>query len=103
MICCAADTRASYYAVFCYAQRNQVPGALASFFHLSVLHVIAYTEEISGYVSKITKARFCRLGLHIFVEKHRRSTTAPAFFVSICKPIQHNCIFQTLVTHPSSD
>jgi hypothetical protein len=39
--------------------------------------------------------------MHIFVEKPRRSTTAPVFFASICKPIQHNCIFQTLETHPS--
>jgi hypothetical protein len=45
------------------------------------------------YVSKITKAHFRRLDLHIFVEKSRRSTTAPVFFVSICKPIQQNCIF----------
>jgi hypothetical protein len=55
-----------------------------------------------GCVSKITKAHFRRLDLHIFVEKPRRSTTAPAFFVSICKPIQQNCIFQTLETHPRS-
>jgi hypothetical protein len=39
--------------------------------------------------------------LHILVEKPRRSTTAPVFFASICKPIQQNCIFQTLETHPS--
>jgi hypothetical protein len=39
--------------------------------------------------------------MHIFVEKPRRSTTAPAFFVSIRKPIQQNCIFQTLETHPN--
>jgi hypothetical protein len=55
-----------------------------------------------GCVSKITKAHYRRLDLHIFVEKPRRSTTAPVFFVSICKPIQHNCIFQTLETHPSN-
>jgi hypothetical protein len=54
-----------------------------------------------GCVSKITKAHYRRLDLHILVEKPRRSTTAPAFFVSICKPIQQNCIFQTLETHPS--
>jgi hypothetical protein len=53
-----------------------------------------------GCVSKIAKAYFRRPDLHIFVEKPRRSTTMPVFFVSICKPIQHNCIFQTLVTHP---
>jgi hypothetical protein len=46
-----------------------------------------------GCVSKITKAHFRRLGMHIFVEKPRRSTTAPAFIASICKPIQQNCIF----------
>jgi hypothetical protein len=46
-----------------------------------------------GCVSKITKAHFRRLDLHIFVEKPRRSTTAPAFFASICEPIQQNCIF----------
>jgi hypothetical protein len=55
-----------------------------------------------GYVSKITKAQFRRLDLHILVEKPRRSTTAPVFFVSICKPIQQNCIFQTLETQPSN-
>jgi hypothetical protein len=38
--------------------------------------------------------------MHIFVEKPRRSTTALVFFVSICKPIQQNCIFLTLETHP---
>jgi hypothetical protein len=32
-----------------------------------------------GYVSKITKAQFRRLDLHILVEKPRRSTTAPVF------------------------
>jgi hypothetical protein len=53
-----------------------------------------------GNVSKITKAHFRRLDMHIFVGKPRRSTTAPVFFVSICKPIQQNCIFQTLETHP---
>jgi hypothetical protein len=46
-----------------------------------------------GCVSKITKAHFRRLDMHIFVEKPRRSTTAPAFIASICKPIQQNCIF----------
>jgi hypothetical protein len=40
--------------------------------------------------------------LHILVEKPRRSTTAPAFFASICKPIQQNCIFQTLETQPAA-
>jgi hypothetical protein len=40
--------------------------------------------------------------LQILVEKPRRSTTAPVFFVSICKPIQQNGIFQTLETHPRS-
>jgi hypothetical protein len=54
-----------------------------------------------GCVSIITKAHFRRLDMHIFVEKPRRSTTAPAFIASICKPLQHNCIFQTLETHPS--
>jgi hypothetical protein len=39
--------------------------------------------------------------MHIFVKKPRRSTTAPAFIASICKPIQHNCIFQAFETHPS--
>jgi hypothetical protein len=58
-------------------------------------------KQMLGCVSKITKAHFRRLNLHIFVEKPRRSTTAPAFFVSICKPIQQNCIVQTLETHPS--
>jgi len=38
--------------------------------------------------------------LHIFVKKPRSSTTASAFFASICKLIWQNCIFQTLVTHP---
>jgi hypothetical protein len=57
---------------------------------------------LSGSVSKITKAHYRRLGKHIFVEKPRRSTTAPVFFVSICKPIQQNGIFQTLETHPRS-
>jgi hypothetical protein len=38
--------------------------------------------------------------LLVFVKKPRRSTTAPVFFVSICKPIQQNCIFQALETHP---
>jgi hypothetical protein len=51
-----------------------------------------------GGVSKIRKAHFRRLNLHILVEKPHRRTTAPAFFVSICKPIQQNCIFQTLET-----
>jgi hypothetical protein len=46
------------------------------------------------------KAHLCRLNLHTPVEKHRRSTTAPAFFASICKPVQQNCIFQTLETPP---
>jgi hypothetical protein len=59
------------------------------------------TGAILGCVSKITKAQFRRLDLHILVEKPRRSTTAPVFFVSICKPIQQNCIFQTLETHPN--
>jgi hypothetical protein len=54
-----------------------------------------------GCVSKITKAHYRRSGLHIFVEKPRCSTTAPVFFVSIRKPIQQNCIFQTLETHPN--
>jgi hypothetical protein len=49
--------------------------------------------ELLGCVSEITKAHFRRLDLHILVEKSRRSTTAPAFFASICKPIQQNCIF----------
>jgi hypothetical protein len=39
--------------------------------------------------------------MYIFVEKPRRSTTAPVFFALICKPIQQTCIFQTLETHPS--
>jgi Flp pilus assembly CpaF family ATPase len=43
---------------------------------------------VLGRVSKIRKAHFRRLNLHILVEKPRRSTTAPAFFASICKPIQ---------------
>jgi hypothetical protein len=46
-----------------------------------------------GCVFKITKANFHRLDMHIFVKKPRRSTTAPAFIASICKPIQQNCIF----------
>jgi hypothetical protein len=46
-----------------------------------------------GCVSKIGKAHFRRLNLHIFVKRPRRSTTAPAFFASICKPIQQYCIF----------
>jgi hypothetical protein len=29
--------------------------------------------------------------------------TAPVFFVSICKPIQQNCIFQALETHPKEN
>jgi hypothetical protein len=48
--------------------------------------------SLLGCVSKITKAHFRRLHLHIFVEKPRRSTTAPAFFASICKPIRQSCI-----------
>jgi hypothetical protein len=52
-----------------------------------------YTAVLLGCVSKITKAHFRRLDMHIFVEKPRRSTTAPAFIASICKPIQQNCIF----------
>jgi hypothetical protein len=61
-----------------------------------------HTESVFllGCVSKITKAHFRCLDMHIFVEKPRRSTTAPVFFASICKPIQQNCIFQTLETHP---
>jgi hypothetical protein len=58
-----------------------------------------------GDISKIRKAHFRRLNLHILVETLRRSTsstTAPAFFSSICKPIQQNCIFQALETHPSA-
>jgi hypothetical protein len=66
-----------------------------------VPYAILTCLDYLGCVSRITKAHFRRLGLHIFVEKPRRSTTAPAFFVSICKPIQQNCIFQTLETHPS--
>jgi hypothetical protein len=45
-------------------------------------------------VSKITKAHYRRLDMHIFVEKPRRSTTAPVFFVSICKPIQQTASFR---------
>jgi O-antigen/teichoic acid export membrane protein len=45
-----------------------------------------------GRVSKKPKVYFRRLNLHIFVEKPRRSTTAPAFFASISKPILQNCI-----------
>jgi hypothetical protein len=41
--------------------------------------------------------------MHILVEKPRRSTTAPVFFVSICKPIQQNGIFQAFETHPSDN
>jgi hypothetical protein len=55
---------------------------------------------ILGYIPKIRKAHFRRLDLHIFVEKPRRSTTAPAFIATICKPIQQTCIFSTLETHP---
>jgi len=54
-------------------------------------------------VSKISKAHFHCLTLHIFVEKPHRSSTAPALFVSICKSIQQNCIFQTLETHSNGD
>jgi hypothetical protein len=46
-----------------------------------------------GCVTKVTKAHFRRIDIHIFVEKPRRSTTASVFFVSICKPIQQNRIF----------
>jgi hypothetical protein len=60
------------------------------------------TSYLLGCVSKITKAHFRRLNLHIFFKKPRRSTTAPAFFVSICKPIQQNCIVQTLETRPGA-
>jgi hypothetical protein len=62
---------------------------------------VIIVESTLGCVSKITKAHFRRLNLHIFVEKPRRSTTAPVFFVSICKLIQKNFIFQTLETTPS--
>jgi hypothetical protein len=31
--------------------------------------------------------------LHILVEKPRRSTNAPAFFASVCKPIQQKRMF----------
>jgi hypothetical protein len=50
-------------------------------------------QSALGRVSKIRKAHFRRLDMHIFVEKPRRSTTAPAFFASICKQIPQNCIF----------
>jgi hypothetical protein len=60
-------------------------------------------QSALGRVSRIRKAHYRRLDMHIFVEKPRRSTTAPAFFASICKPIQLNCIFQTLETHPNSN
>jgi len=59
-----------------------------------------YDTILLGYVSKITKAHFHRLNLHIFVKKPRSSTAASAFFASICKLIWQNCIFQTLETHP---
>ena len=62
--------------------------------------VIKNMRSYLGCVSKITKAHFHRLSLHIFVKKPRSSTTASAFFASICKLIQQNCIFQTLETHP---
>jgi len=58
-------------------------------------------DALLGYVSKITKAHFHRLNLHIFVKKPRSSTNASAFFASICKLIWQNCIFQTLETHPN--
>jgi hypothetical protein len=54
---------------------------------------VSIAKDFLGCVSKIRKAHFRRLILHILVEKPRGSTTAPAFFASICKPIQQNCIF----------